>query len=66
MSGALGAILINQIAKARNKRAISKELKQSIDIIEKYLAYIKEHPDDQGADAENSLELTQIAFNKLT
>lgn len=66
MSGALGAILINQIAKARNKRAISKELKQSIDIIEKYLAYIKEHPDDQDADAENSLELTQIAFNKLT
>jgi hypothetical protein len=66
MSGALGAILINQIAKARNKKAISKELKQSIDIIEKYLIYIKEHPDDQDADAENSLESTLIAFNKLT
>jgi len=66
MSGALGAILISQIAKARNKKAISKELKQSIDIIEKYLSYIKEHPDDQAVDAVNSLESTLIAFNKLT
>lgn len=65
MSGALGALLIDQIAKTRNKKAILIELKLTIGIIEKYLTYIKEHPDDRNMDLEELLELAIIEFNKL-
>lgn len=63
-SGLLGALLIEKIAQIRDKKRLSKADKQFVEIIEKYLSYVHEHPEDKNDEIENALETVLNILNK--